>query len=596
MCFLPYFKESKMSDEVGKYDEFGDLSLSGSNDGNSNLDEYGVWIKKKPSADDEVFQDEMQSDQEGEKSLDVEADVPFDFDGLDESDFSIDETEKELTDSDLTFDESSSDSTFSDVDMSDFFTDLGSNAESEEVTKKEEEEALKMDLNFDTVDSYMQGKEETDDFESMLDNPEISTDSKPQEVSEFDDLLSEINSSTPPSTSKTKNNDSDGFNGHNIDLNVDVDETQDFSNIGSSSDSEETIVLPSPASKVDKMYKKTNEEDSIVVRNTVVEPENINEIVEENRKVMKENTTKREEDNFNDVEALANDLASDSSCVNNNFNVKADGVVSVKGLDKITDLLTNIVGELSSLKKEISMLKVNIHTVENGNASLEKNSVEQEEATGFFKDEDTDEAIALTGDELNNILITADFTDENDHSAVQDTADEAAESCEVCSDETEEKLEDNFSSGRDVDFDDITLEDTKLDDFVIPEELDYNMLNSENDGVKTDENAETASTEGSDMSYLDESDSEDEVSLEIPETQDIAVEASNDKVASEKSNNEGVSSNSEVLPSDIKNKVKSVLAYMDQLLESLPEDKMKEFAESEYFEMYNKLFSELGIS
>lgn len=585
-----------MSDEVGKYDEFGDLSLSGSNDGNSNLDEYGVWIKKKPSADDEVFQDEMQSDQEGEKSLDVEADVPFDFDGLDESDFSIDETEKELTDSDLTFDESSSDSTFSDVDMSDFFTDLGSNAESEEVTKKEEEEALKMDLNFDTVDSYMQGKEETDDFESMLDNPEISTDSKPQGVSEFDDLLSEINSSTPPSTSKTKNNDSDGFNGHNIDLNVDVDETQDFSNIGSSSDSEETIVLPSPASKVDKMYKKTNEEDSIVVRNTVVEPENINEIVEENRKVMKENTTKREEDNFNDVEALANDLASDSSCVNNNFNVKADGVVSVKGLDKITDLLTNIVGELSSLKKEISMLKVNIHTVENGSASLEKNSVEQEEATGFFKDEDTDEAIALTGDELNNILITADFTDENDHSAVQDTADEATESCEVCSDETEEKLEDNFSSGRDVDFDDITLEDTKLDDFVIPEELDYNMLNSENDGVKTDENAETASTEGSDMSYLDESDSEDEVSLEIPETQDIAVEASNDKVASEKSNNEGVSSNSEVLPSDIKNKVKSVLAYMDQLLESLPEDKMKEFAESEYFEMYNKLFSELGIS
>lgn len=585
-----------MSDEVGKYDEFGDLSLSDSNDGNSNLDEYGVWIKKKPSADDEVFQDEMQSDQEGEKSLDVEADVPFDFDGLDESDFSIDEADKELTDSDLTFDESSSDSTFGDVDMSDFFTDLGSNAESEEVTKKEDEEALKMDLNFDTVDSYMQGKEETDDFESMLDNPEISTDSKPQEVSEFDDLLSEINSSTPPSTSKTKNNDSDGFNGHNIDLNVDVDETQDFSNIGSSSDSEETVVLPSPASKVDKMYKKTNEEDSIVVRNTVVEPENINEIVEENRKVMKENTTKREEDNFNDVEALANDLASDSSCVNNNFNVKADGVVSVKGLDKITDLLTNIVGELSSLKKEISMLKVNIHTVENGNASLEKNSVEQEEATGFFKDEDTDEAIALTGDELNNILITADFTDENDHSAVQDTADEATESCEVCSDETEEKLEDNFSSGRDVDFDDITLEDTKLDDFVIPEELDYNMLNSENDGVKTDENAETASTEGSDMSYLDESDSEDEVSLEIPETQDIAVEASNDKVASEKSNNEGVSSNSEVLPSDIKNKVKSVLAYMDQLLESLPEDKMKEFAESEYFEMYNKLFSELGIS
>lgn len=598
-----------MSDEVGKYDEFGDLSLSDSNDGNSNLDEYGVWIKKKPSADDEVFQDEMQSDQEGEKSLDVETDVPFDFDGLDESDFSIDEADKELTDSDLTFDESSSDSTFGDVDMSDFFTDLGSNAESEEVTKKEDEEALKMDLNFDTVDSYMQGKEETDDFESMLDNPEISTDSKPQEVSEFDDLLSEINSSTPPSTSKTKNNDSDGFNGHNIDLNVDVDETQDFSNIGSSSDSEETVVLPSPASKVDKMYKKTNEEDSIVVRNTVVEPENINEIVEENRKVMKENTTKREEDNFNDVEALANDLASDSSCVNNNFNVKADGVVSVKGLDKITDLLTNIVGELSSLKKEISTLKTSVHSAGGGVSSLEKNNEEQEEATGFFKDEDTDEAIALTGDELNNILITADFTEENEPSVENEPIDEDMGICEACSDETEEKQDDDFLSEKDVNFDDISLEDSKLDDFVIPEELDYSMLNSENNELASDKNEEVASTEGSDMSYLDESDAEDEVSVEIPETQDIAIESSGNEASSTEpitesfsqtpKEGEAFSSDSEKtkdLSSNIKDEVKSVLAYMDQLLESLPEDKMKEFAESEYFEMYNRLFSELGIS
>ena len=46
----------------------------------------------------------------------------------------------------------------------------------------------------------------------------------------------------------------------------------------------------------------------------------------------------------------------------------------------------------------------------------------------------------------------------------------------------------------------------------------------------------------------------------------------------------------------MKQEVKSVLAYMDQLLENLPEDKIAEFAKSEHFETYKKLFQELGIS
>jgi len=35
---------------------------------------------------------------------------------------------------------------------------------------------------------------------------------------------------------------------------------------------------------------------------------------------------------------------------------------------------------------------------------------------------------------------------------------------------------------------------------------------------------------------------------------------------------------------------------MDQLLESLPEDKIREFAKSEHFDVYKKLFEELGIN
>lgn len=50
------------------------------------------------------------------------------------------------------------------------------------------------------------------------------------------------------------------------------------------------------------------------------------------------------------------------------------------------------------------------------------------------------------------------------------------------------------------------------------------------------------------------------------------------------------------IPSDLKADVKSVLLYMDQLLENLPEEKIMEFAKSEQFITYKKLFTELGLA
>jgi len=46
---------------------------------------------------------------------------------------------------------------------------------------------------------------------------------------------------------------------------------------------------------------------------------------------------------------------------------------------------------------------------------------------------------------------------------------------------------------------------------------------------------------------------------------------------------------------DLRKDLKGVLAYMDQLLESLPEDKIEEFAKSEHFDTYRKVFKELGL-
>lgn len=586
-----------MSDQqVEKYDEFGDLSLSAEKDGASNLDEYGVWIKKKPSAEEQVIQDELKNDEGSESTVDEEQEVAFDFDGLADSDSSYEDAfEKELKETEVeTASGESSDSSLNDIDMSNFFTDLEMSAESEETAKKEDEEALKMDLNFDTVDSYMK-EENKDDFDSMLGDTEKTSDS------ELDDFLSDLNSSTPQVNQKNTN-DVDQLNGQNIDLNIEVDENQDFLNIGQTTDAEESVILPTPISEsTEESNSDKKEEESVIIKNTVVEPENIEEIREENRKVMGDEEDKKGVSGFSDIEALANELTSDISAVTSTFASKNGNSISVEGLDKITELLMEIVKELSSVKDEISTLKKTSHFVCDNDGDVNEKDVESEEATGFFKDEDTDEAIALTGDELNNILITADFTEEDEPSIAigEETVDEDMGLCEDCSDDGKEKDEDSFSSEKTVDFDDITLENSKLDDFVIPEELDYSMLNNE-DGGNTTSCEENVCTEGSDMSYLDEG--EDGLSVDVPETQDISIEEHQEDISSQESGidqDDTFCSNadsSQVLPSNIKSEVKSVLAYMDQLLESLPEDKMKEFAESEYFEMYRRLFNELGIS
>jgi hypothetical protein len=49
------------------------------------------------------------------------------------------------------------------------------------------------------------------------------------------------------------------------------------------------------------------------------------------------------------------------------------------------------------------------------------------------------------------------------------------------------------------------------------------------------------------------------------------------------------------LPSELKSELRNILSYMDQLLESLPEEKIEEFAKSEYFDSYRKLFKDLGL-
>lgn len=51
----------------------------------------------------------------------------------------------------------------------------------------------------------------------------------------------------------------------------------------------------------------------------------------------------------------------------------------------------------------------------------------------------------------------------------------------------------------------------------------------------------------------------------------------------------------DVLSDSSKEDLRKVLGYLDNLLENLPEDKIKEFAKSDYYDLYVKILSKLGI-
>jgi hypothetical protein len=358
---------------------------------------------------------------------------------------------------------------------------------------------------------------------------------------------------------------------------------------------------------------------------------------------------------FDDISAVENEL--------NDF-VPEAGEEKVVTNDKSTELLMLIANELSSIKNEITTLKSEFagyktSTAENPSEIHESEIPSQKENSGFFSDDDTDETIALTGDELNNILITADFTEEKnleDESVApsMDTAETGmkdididvaspqfnADSIEDIPDTLPDSIldvpsfeaplppveavhlttvedESGYLEGSDIaepdldnvaieepDLEIIDFEDEKLEE---PELTEFNLDLSSIESEFPAEQEVAKSTESDGTTPV--------VDFSLPEAEAIVPENSVESVGEETfvpvvtvgdslqtvepeetPVTSKTASDVAALPVELKDEIKSVLAYMDQLLENLPEDKIEEFARSEHFEVYKKLFEELGIS
>ena len=373
---------------------------------------------------------------------------------------------------------------------------------------------------------------------------------------------------------------------------------------------------------------------------------------------------------------------------------------SSETLQKIEAELSAIKGELSDLKNELSLLRKPSEREEE--VSVQPVDTEQ---TGFF-DEDEDETIALTGDELDNILNTADITEEGtqDSSLAEEDldmedlsapeAEEAEETEEISLELPEEELgeaeeteelslelpdEDLFAPeeaptegseteelpslesegisleipeeepseaeaeeaeevslelaeeaveelGEDIpELDELeespaeeaeelesaegAEEEIDLDSLELTDENEEDLMDLEDLGEAPSE--DTAAAGAADTGEAEEAEEIDIETLETPEeaVEEIPLELEEEGLGGEaetfdlgapeqpaETEPSGAPGGATDTSASLQDDVRTVLKYMDDLLESLPEEKIEEFAKSEYFELYRKLFDELGIS
>lgn len=422
-------------DKFNKTDDLYDPNFSIDSDSTEKLDMYGVWLKKKKDSIEPLDSDDSQiaSDSGIEDQNDINFDDDFSFSNSDmDTDIKAPELE-ELNDinsldtvpletdsssytgndsSDVPLDEDS----FESLDLDDFLSDEGS-PEPQEVSETfVEEEPIDLDFTEMTDDTEKPMDNDTppaglenfseislDDFEDAAPSDSSGSDGNFEPVDDFDDIIKGDTTEEQNSEQKEK---------PVLDINVTADDeaakVQPLSELSSQvvEDNADIPIFGTHEDKEDKTDSKTTDTE---------EPAFFDDIEAVKQDLL---STPQNTEHTNETEPTAPAPEQETK---DSMNTTAEtSQHPAAEQDKATELLMKIAHEISDLKAELNNLKATMtaqsKTVaessvkDTGNPQTEKNA--DTESSGFFSDDDTDETIALTGDELNNILITADFTEE----------------------------------------------------------------------------------------------------------------------------------------------------------------------------------------
>ena len=357
----------------------------------------------------------------------------------------------------------------------------------------EEEPPLDMELSFDDSVENVE-TEENISVETYEDFDEDSVAVETEEVSldDFGDIFD---------TPAEDNNDKDSSI-ESKSISMDETEEIDLSDFGIDTDAEET--------PINQDVEEAKKKDAVVDYDLFVGDENTSTapIVNEIKSVEKQEFEK------NETESIEN---KNTTSVDNS-------------------ILQQIMAELTNLKNDINTLKSNIEEIKAEEASVKEEVQPAEELIpeetkdegGFFSGLDDDDTIALSFDELDNIMNTADFSGQSDETNEKEEPETSTESVieddAPLADETvlteEPVLEDETPLSDET----VLSENTVLEDNfdAISEDLEFDYQNENLEEPEMDNLAEINLDEDFEENDIIEEDLPDEIS--IPK-EDIFVES-----------------------------------------------------------------------
>ena len=503
--------------------------MSDSTDNTNELDSYGVWVKRPPK---DALQDDFSSPQEETESFDSSSiDLPeindFDETSFENSSDALSESEANTISEDI----------FNTEEMPQT-KDLSQEENNEESLEQSSEDISQEDGEID-LDSFMSDSSESssevsaDDFLSSSGDGEVSLDDFMDSGSDGEiDLDAFMDDGFSSSSGSSSKKEDDVQNDDALDINVNfTDNTQDEIPVREITEEDE---LPS------EEYSETEAEESITTQevstdfgesedvdlsdfgiDSDAEETPVTDNVKQGKKseVVDYDLAISEDDTNDSVAPVVNEVKSTSHEAEETQEqaqtVPADSTVVNN------DLLKQIVNDLSGLKNELNSLKNDFAELKSHNSldpSAPKSaggeySDSNKENTGFFQSDDSDETIALSGDELSNIVNSSDIYEDD-----KDSQEETVTEEPVVEDSVEPVDEELSINETALDFQE---EPNKTQETSLPSDEENAILESDDFvNEETIENQETPLSSDEETPILE---SEDFVNEETSENQETTL-------------------------------------------------------------------------
>lgn len=527
--------------------------MSDSTDNTNELDSYGVWVKRPPK---DALQDDFSSPQEETESFDSSSiDLPeindFDETSFENSSDALSESEANTISEDI----------FNTEEMTQT-KDLSQEENNEEKPLQEEsleqssEDISQEDGEID-LDSFMSDSSESssevsaDDFLSSSGDGEVSLDDFMDSGSDGEiDLDAFMDDGFSSSSGSSSKKEDDVQNDDALDINVNfTDNTQDeipvreiteedelSSEEYSETEAEESIT----SQKVSTDFGESEEVDlSDFGIDSDAEETPVTDNVKQGKKSeeVDYDLAISEDDTNDSVAPVVNEVKSTSHETEETQEqvqtVPADSTVVNN------DLLKQIVNDLSGLKNELNSLKNDFAELKSHNSldpSAPKSaggeySDSNKENTGFFQSDDSDETIALSGDELSNIVNSSDIYEDD-----KDSQEETVTEEPVVEDSVEPVDEELSIKETALDFQE---EQNKTQETSLPSDEENAILESDDFvSEETIENQETTLPSDEENAILESEDFVNEETIEnqetsLPSDEENAIPESEDSLKNE---------------------------------------------------------------